>query len=200
NPLPGPLPLPFVGNLIFYSNDLIVAFSKLQTKYGDFFEFYKANKRYICLLNEDLVKVIMKPAINSNFHFRSDENNGLRELGRHEYGISFNADYNKWRYYRKFFSQTLLTPSFSRQALICAQAGFEEMSRYWDLLGEEAIIDFPEWMKRYFMEIIVVTTSSKPAHALSNFYKRLSNKKMDSVANETEEFMEAVQHLNEITY
>ncbi|CAG8520648.1 13648_t:CDS:2 [Acaulospora colombiana] len=74
------------------------------------------------------------------------------------------------------------------------------MSRYWEQLGEETVVDFPEWMKRYFMETIVTTTSSKPAHALSNFYKRLSNKKIDGGVSESEEYIEVAQHLNEIVH
>ncbi|CAG8523605.1 3032_t:CDS:2 [Acaulospora colombiana] len=200
NPLPGPVPLPFVGNSIFYFIDLIDAVSKLQAKYGDFFEFYMGGERHICLLNEDLVKEMTKPTLNGNFFRRGNGNGGTKELGHDNFGIGLNENYYKWRYNRKFFSKTILSPLFCRQALTCVQAGFEEMSGYWDLLGEEAIINFPEWIKRYFMETLTIIISNKPLHALSNFHKKLSNKEISRESAESEELVDTIRFINEILH
>ncbi|CAG8522547.1 9766_t:CDS:2 [Acaulospora morrowiae] len=200
NPLPGPLPLPLIGNFYLLKDELAIMLSKLQANYGDFFEVYMGNQRYVCVGNEDLAKEMMKTSLDSKFHQRTDENNGLKELGLLHSGLIFNIDYDDWQYHRRFYSKTMLSPLFSKQAVASVQVGFDEMRKYWDQLGEDIVIDFPNWMKRYFLDTIAITTSSKPAYALANFYNNVSPNKKITVSThyikESEMFMNAIDSFN----
>ena len=67
NPLPGPFPLPFIGNThqVFKNHSFDIC--KFQAKYGDLCEFYTGSQRFILLSNDDLIQKIMKPTINGPF-------------------------------------------------------------------------------------------------------------------------------------
>ncbi|CAG8447184.1 3854_t:CDS:2 [Acaulospora colombiana] len=198
NPLPGPIPLPLFGNFFMFSGDNAIVIKNLQAKYGDIFEFYRGPNRVVCLLNEDLVKEMMKPTLNSNFFQLTSHPDELKELGLFKAGIIYN-DYDGWVYNRRFFAKTIISPAFCKQAVVSVQAGFEEMNRYWDQLGEDFVLDLADWMKRYFMETIVITTTSKPANALVRYYEILTDKSNKKKANKGSDesglFIDAVNSL-----
>ncbi|CAJ0757629.1 8253_t:CDS:1, partial [Entrophospora sp. SA101] len=54
SPLPGPFPLPFIGNVL--ERDLGKLAKRCQKKYGDMFELYIGNQRTIWLCRADLIK------------------------------------------------------------------------------------------------------------------------------------------------
>src|SRR4051794_21297602 len=71
NPLPGPFPLPFIGNahqsLGMGFNDWLTSVHK---KYGDMFEIYLAGERNIFLCRPDLIDKLYMPSTKTNFFNR----------------------------------------------------------------------------------------------------------------------------------
>ena len=54
NPLPGPLPLPLVGNVFDrgFADEFVEYTDRMRKKYGDIFELYYAGERCIMLNNQ----------------------------------------------------------------------------------------------------------------------------------------------------
>ncbi|RHZ61682.1 hypothetical protein Glove_346g188 [Diversispora epigaea] len=197
NPLPGPFPLPFIGNTHQVFKNFSFNTGALQSKYGDLCEFYMGSERFILLSNDDLIQKTLKPIINGPFHNRvKDDNEGLKEVGILNTGTVFNNDYNDWQYHRKFFTKVLMSPSFIKHSVIAINDSFSEMEQYWDKLGEDTVFEFNRWMKRYFFDTIFITTTSKPAYALVNYYNQITPHEKSPVpkgiVTESDLFIESV--------
>ncbi|UZO15597.1 uncharacterized protein OCT59_007014 [Rhizophagus irregularis] len=82
NPIPGPIPLPLIGNLHQIGKDLGKEAIKLQKKYGDIFEVMLGPSRVIFISRAELMEKICSPALKNNvFAYRSLPNAGLDEMG-----------------------------------------------------------------------------------------------------------------------
>ncbi|RHZ59367.1 hypothetical protein Glove_364g22 [Diversispora epigaea] len=161
NPLPGPFPLPFIGNTFLIFKNFTFDVDKVQSKYGDLCEIYMGSDRFILLGREDLIQKIIKPIINSPFHNRiNDDHQGFKEIGILNTGLIANNNYDDWQYHRKFFTRAILAPSFIRQSVEAVQGSFSEMEKYWEKLGEDKVLEFNHWMKHYFFDTIFITTTS----------------------------------------
>ncbi|CAG8663597.1 5482_t:CDS:2, partial [Acaulospora morrowiae] len=157
---------------ILYLNGL--AYDVLQKKYGDFYEVYLGPKRMIWLCREELVHEIMAQKTNSNFHYSVTADSGLDEIGVLNSGVVYNLDYKAWEYYRRFYTRSILKPSFMIQSLNSVREVFNEMEGYWEQLGEDTVLDFPHWTKRFFMDSTLLLTANKRAYSLANYYNSIS--------------------------
>ncbi|RHZ89460.1 hypothetical protein Glove_14g21 [Diversispora epigaea] len=163
-------------------------------------EFYMGSQRFILLSNDDLIQNIMKPVIDGSFHNRiSDDHEGFKDAGLLNNGLAFNNNYNEWQYYRKFFTKVMMSSSFIKQSVIVVQNSFLEMEKYWEKLGEDTVLEFNHWSKRYFFDTIFVTTTNKPAYALANYYNKITpNEKSslpESILKESDMFVESIDAL-----
>ncbi|CAG8440277.1 15858_t:CDS:1 [Acaulospora colombiana] len=174
SPLPGPIPLPLVGNILTFTGDIAVWPSELQAKYGDIFEVYVGPTRNVWLCNEELPQKIFSSALRNNFHDRVSKDCGLDEVGMINVALAFNLNYDEWTYVRKFYLKTMFTPAFMRQALACTQSTFQLMEGYWAKLGEDTVLDFSEWSRGYLMDSAFFLTTGNYLDVLTDYYNKLS--------------------------
>ncbi|CAJ0632042.1 4273_t:CDS:10 [Entrophospora sp. SA101] len=93
SPLPGPTPLPLIGNL--HSDNLNEWLNNLQSKYGDIFEVWKGSERHIWISRADLATKLLNPSYkNNSFPWRFGENEGLDLMDMTRKGTVYNRDLN----------------------------------------------------------------------------------------------------------
>jgi cytochrome P450 len=184
NPLPGPLPLPFVGNIIDKGFDEFVDYTeRMRKKYGDMFEIYFGQKKFIMLSKFEHMQDMFDYSLNSKYMRRIPYFVGLKELDIAGKGIALNHDVTVWKYNRHFISRALLTPSFSKYSVIWTQNLTEEMMEFWeDGSNEDSCFetDIVEWAHRFTTDSITHFTTGKRIHAVEAHFKdllALKNKK-----------------------
>ncbi|CAG8786913.1 1423_t:CDS:2, partial [Racocetra persica] len=180
NPLPGPFPLPLIGNIYMYYGDLDTLFFNLQKKYGGLYEVYNGPERIIWIGDAKLIKKIHIPSTKTNFSFRSRkpwvDEIGIKTIGK---GIFFNRNLDSWKYNRRILSQAVALPSFLRQFLKNTELIFEEFDGYIGNLlnvNKNEELDLSKWIVRILSELSSRTTTGRPAYTLSSYYNRLSSK------------------------
>ncbi|KAG9291322.1 hypothetical protein G9A89_003974 [Geosiphon pyriformis] len=174
NPIPGPLPLPIVGNLLF-ATDLSNYCFKLGKKYGDIFEIWMGNERWIILARGDLVEKIMNPSTKSSFFKRMGANGNLVELGLSASGILFNHDAPSWRLNRKFLTQAVMLPQFQDELVLFAQDVFAGAEDYLFSLKPNEELDFSKWAVDFTTDIAFKITTGKPSGTLGKNFKKASS-------------------------
>src|ERR1044072_881174 len=133
NPLPGPFPLPFTGNLleiIYHARGDRFKWIKLQNeKHGDLFEIYIGGFRRIVLARADYVEKLMLSTKKSNYIRKTPKDPpAYHEIGIANRGILFNNHIPTWRFNRQFLTQAVLTPSFSKEASCWTLIIFKELN------------------------------------------------------------------------
>jgi len=179
NPLPGPIPLPLLGNLLNKSGDIDVWFQKLNKKYGDIFEVVLLGRRRIVLCHGDYLENILNPSKNSIYFRRVPDIKELEILNIIGTGVAPNNNFSSWRYNRTFFSQAILAPSFANEALNRGHQLFQEMEGYWKEIGPDTPIDYSAWIHRFANDMIVVLTTGNRIYSLPSYYNTISGKKAD---------------------
>src|ERR1044072_2686336 len=100
NPLPGPIPLPFLGNALnkvgFEFKDWLMFMHK---KYGDIFEITMAGQRMIVLGKADLVENMNVPSTKTKYPYRNHITEGLVEYGISKVGVVNNIEPKSWKYH-----------------------------------------------------------------------------------------------------
>ncbi|RHZ88536.1 hypothetical protein Glove_22g123 [Diversispora epigaea] len=201
NPLPGPIPLPFIGNLHLFHGDFAAKMLKLQLKYGEIFELYVGNKRNIWLGNANLVEKINNPSTKSNYVIRA-VNQGLDEMGVTSKGISFINNLEVWRFNRNFVAQTIMTTAFLKHSVSTIEETFHKMEEFWkklEMQQKNTVFEFPEWIVRFSTDFTIYTTTGKPTFSMAGYFNKLiKTKDMKIVYPEhelkgTEEFIERLR-------
>ncbi|RIA84366.1 cytochrome P450 [Glomus cerebriforme] len=179
NPLPGPFPLPFIGNLyLFNINDFSKFLKEGHEKYGELFEIYFAGDRQICVGNLNVIDKLFNPSSKTNFKFRSLYKPGLDEFGVSGYGVVFNHDYNSWQFNRQFFTQVMLTPSFSQLSLSQSQDFLKVIINYLNDISDKNItFDLRKWMFSFMTDTLLDLFTGKRGISTNIYYSELINKK-----------------------
>jgi cytochrome P450 len=188
NPLPGPIPLPILGNVLqkhgYYLGDW---YKLLHKKYGDMFEVYYAGQRLIVLCRADLIENMNTTSTKTKYPFRFNNTEGLVEYGISAVGVGQNNDFKSWKFNRQFFTQAMLTPSFNYQAIEWTNELWQELETYWNEIGETRVLDLSKWMHRFTNEIIFKISTGVKNNALAAYYHIVINPKSFNTLNENEQ-------------
>ncbi|CAG8579106.1 6694_t:CDS:2, partial [Scutellospora calospora] len=147
--------------------------NKLHAKYGGMWEVYICSERQVWIGRADLDEKLFSPLINNNYFLRTTHNEGLNELGLLDEGLVFNQNFNHWNYNKKILDKNISSPNFIRQSILWTQEVFKDLDQYWNALGEDRVIEFPEWMSRFFIDATFLVFSNKRGYSLTSYYNRL---------------------------
>ncbi|CAG8493247.1 3955_t:CDS:2 [Acaulospora colombiana] len=72
------------------------------------------------------------------------------------------------------------------------------MENCWEQLGEDTVLEFSEWMRRYFLDSTFLLSTSIQKHSITNYYNSLSIDKKNTTViegafKETETFLKALE-------
>ena len=102
NPLPGPFPLPFFGNVLqaigFTLNDWLLL---MHEKYGDMYEIDLGQGRAIVLCRADLIENVS--SANAKYPLRFKLTEGFIEYGLDKSMLGFNYIDHKYRKYKSSY-------------------------------------------------------------------------------------------------
>ncbi|GBC01064.1 hypothetical protein RclHR1_04050007 [Rhizophagus clarus] len=190
NPLPGPFPFPFVGNLFqFYfqfKGDAKNFYEYNHKKYGDIFEV-QLGGRFIVLSRVEYADKLLTPSTKNPHIARLPYIRGLEELGVQGKGLLLNGNYKTWKYNRQFFTQAVLSPKFTNEAIYWTNQLFGELEGYWNklFLKEEIIkenkneIDFIAWLNQYTNDVIIKLLTGERSYSMAAYFNTLSDEKAD---------------------
>jgi len=204
NPLPVPLPFPFVGNLpqfFLFKANVKEFFVYYQKKYGDVYEVYLGMRRIILNRAEDIDKLLV-PSTKSHYMTRLPYTQGLEEVGLMGKGIILNHNLKSWRYNRQFFTQAILSPKFSQEAIDMTNKLFVELESYWNKLyiKEEAVkenknvLDFASWLHRFTNDMIIALTTGERSYTMAGYFNVQGDEKTDhppAIVEDSENFVQA---------
>jgi len=207
NPLPGPLPFPFVGNLpqyylwskgnskLFYENN--------HKKYGDIYEV-NLNERTIILCRSEYIEKLLTPSTKNSHLMRYPVSAGYKELGVEGKGILLNSNSKTWRYNRQFFTQAILLPKFTNEAIDWTNRLFNELESYWNKLyfKEEIIkenknkLNFITWFNQYTNDMIIKLLTGERSYSMAGYFNTLSDEKAEhplAVIDDTVKLVQALR-------
>ncbi|CAB5203667.1 unnamed protein product [Rhizophagus irregularis] len=203
NPLPGPFPFPFIGNLPQYylwsKGNIKEFYGYNYKKYGDMYEV-QLNRRTIVLSKIEYIKKLLTPS-TKNSHVTYPDSEGLKELGIEGKGILLNQDLKSWKYNRQFFSQAILSPKFTNEAIDWTNKLFNELEGYWNklFLKEEIIkenknkLDFTAWFNQYTNDMIIKLLTGERSYSMAAYFDTLSDEQSDHPSAIVDDSVKLVQ-------
>jgi hypothetical protein len=210
NPLPGPLPFPFIGNLPqiywWFNGDAQLFYNYCYETYGDVHEIY-GSVRTIVLCRGEYVENFLSLSRTNTHWMRFPDRKVSEELGIEGKGIIFNNNFKSWLFNRHFFNQAILSPKFTDEAIDWTNKVFNELEGYWDKLylkKKEIIkenknkLDFSEWFDHYTNDIIVKLLTGERSYAMAAYFETLSDEKSDYPSARVEDSVKLFQELRKL--
>ncbi|CAB4395411.1 unnamed protein product [Rhizophagus irregularis] len=200
NPLPGPFPFPFVGNLPQYylwsKGDIKEFYGYNYKKYGDIYEV-QLNRRTIVLSKIEYIEKLLTPSTKNSHVMRYPDSEGLKELGIEGKGILLNQDLKSWKYNRQFFTQAILSPKFTNEAIDWTNRIFNELEGYWNKLFQENKnkLDFTAWFNQYTNDMIIKLLTGERSYSMAAYFDTLSDEKSDHPSAIVDDSVKLVQAL-----
>jgi len=202
--LPGPLPVPILGNLHQIGNDFPLAAESFRQKYGDLYEFYMGSTRHVVISRADLAEKVWGPLSikNTKFIMRNAYSEGVDELGLGTRGMVLNRDIESWSFNRKFLVQSTSSPSFLREAIKLTSKVNEEVFKYWRIMEKVGMpISIPDWMDVIGIDVVVTTATGKRMSSTAELFNKLNVNEQKSeikgMWNNGIKFAEAIFTYNE---
>jgi hypothetical protein len=203
NPLPGPFPLPIVGNLpeilLRFNGNAIKFLKYCHKKYGDIHEIHAGLRIIVLCRPEYLEKFLSKNA----YGIRFKDMKILEELSITGRGLSINNNFKSWSFNRYFFNQAILSPKFTDEVIDWTNKLFNELENYWnDLFLKEEIIrenrnrlDLAKWFNHYTNDIIIKLLTGEKSYSMASYFDILSDKKSLPLAivEDSVKFIEALR-------
>ncbi|EXX70431.1 hypothetical protein RirG_087510 [Rhizophagus irregularis DAOM 197198w] len=190
NPLPGPFPFPLIGNvpqiyLLFYG-DAQMFYDYCYEKYGNIHEIYDCDRSIILCRREYLENFLSLSEKNAHW-MRFNNSIKPEEFGTKGKGILFNNNFKSWVFNRQFFSQAILSPKFTDEAIDWINKLFDELESYWNKLFLEEIIkenkvqlDFSGWFNNFTNDIIISLLTGEKYYSMAAYFTTLSDEKSQS--------------------
>ncbi|CAB4413962.1 unnamed protein product [Rhizophagus irregularis] len=160
--IPGPFPLPLIGNLHQIGLNPAQYAKDNHKKYGDMFEVWVGSKRSVILCHPSLLDQVYVTNSQTKFFPRG----AIKHVKSN--GLAFNDDLTSWKRNRKIVMQSISSHRFLKDFTQLVQSLFNENESYWD--KKEYQFDFVEWMKCFMTDIILQTVTSKPSYCLNTYF------------------------------
>ncbi|KAM9210120.1 cytochrome P450 3A8-like [Dugong dugon] len=161
--IPGPKPLPFMGNLLAYRKGLWKFDMKCYKKYGKIWGFYDGRQPVIAITDPDMIKTVLVKECYSTFTNRRV----LGPMGFMKSAISVSND-EEWKRIRTLLSPTFTSGKLKEMLPIIRQYGDVVVKH----LREEAQKGKPVTLKSIFgaysMDVITSTSFGVNIDSLSN--------------------------------
>ncbi|CAG8572099.1 15942_t:CDS:2 [Cetraspora pellucida] len=211
NPLPGPLPLPIIGNYHNLGSDVRQFYIQCQSKYGGISEAMLGH-RYIVLSRPDYVDKVLDRKV---FHAKLPYSQGLDEMGMYGHGIVFNDDYESWRSNSKFFTDAFLPQRYMDNVVKSTIKLYEELSGYWQSLGNQNTsnysndnwtleTDLAKWFHRYTNDIISIVITGERTYSIASYYNtqsRIKSEYSDALVEDGDKFVKSIiEYIECITF
>ncbi|PKC06118.1 cytochrome P450 [Rhizophagus irregularis] len=200
NPMPGPFPFPFVGNIpqfyLQYKGDTKLFYGDNYKKYGEIYEVQMGG-REIVLSRSEYIDKLLTPSTKHLHIVRFPDNEGLEELGVQGKGILLNENFKSWKYNRQFFTQAILSPKFTNEAIDWTNRIFNELEGYWNKLFQENKnkLDFTAWFNQYTNDMIIKLLTGERSYSMAAYFDTLSDEKSDHPSAIVDDSVKLVQAL-----
>jgi hypothetical protein len=207
NPLPGPFPFPLIGNLpqIFwwFNGNTSKFHNYCYEKYGEIYEVHFGLRTIVICRAEYLENFFSK----STHGMRMQNSKELKELDLEGKGVTLNNDFKTWTVNHQFFSQAILSPKFTNEAIDWTNQLFNELESYWNklFLKEEIIkenenkLNFSKWFDHYTNDMVIGSLTGKRLfYSMAVYFDTLSDEKSDlpsEIVEDSMYFFEALHKL-----
>src|ERR1051325_525062 len=139
-------------------------------------EGYDTDTTYSIILRRS--DYIVMSSTKNQYMMRLPYTKGLDDIGMNEKGIILNHNIKSWKYNRQFFTQAILSPKFTQEAIDWTNKLFNELENYWDklYLKEEIVgenknaFDFSAWLNRYTNDMIIAVTTGERSYTMAGYY------------------------------
>uniref|UniRef100_F7B7M2 Thromboxane-A synthase n=1 Tax=Ornithorhynchus anatinus TaxID=9258 RepID=F7B7M2_ORNAN len=176
--IPGPWPVPFLGNIQEYSQGLMVFDKKCSEKYGKIWGLYEGRQAIIAVLDLDIIKKVLVKEVFSSFTNR--RNTGIE--GILELAVS-SAEDEHWKELRTLMSRTFTSGKLKEMLRIMIHYGEILVKTIWKKAEKNQNVIVKDYYGAYSLDVITSTSFGVDVNSLNKmndtYFKEV--KKLSSV-------------------
>ncbi|XP_001512909.3 cytochrome P450 3A4-like [Ornithorhynchus anatinus] len=151
--IPGPWPVPFLGNIQEYSQGLMVFDKKCSEKYGKIWGLYEGRQAIIAVLDLDIIKKVLVKEVFSSFTNR--RNTGIE--GILELAVS-SAEDEHWKELRTLMSRTFTSGKLKEMLPIMTHYGEVLVRNIWRKAEKNENVTVKDYFGAYSLDVITSTS------------------------------------------